>query len=245
MKVLKPKELLKMLNQRDDVFCHVSTYIHKDTIFKPRIPFGLDMYGHNENDTIDRVCVSSSLEGALRAIPRGGLRIFDWYEDNALYFKVFIVDTLELNIKEESIYTPKYLKEKGYVHDSELTNEHWILKPFTTPESHTFLININDYEYDENKDFKNIKLSTDFLSKNEIAELKLEYLEYANEGIFSLAEEKEKLKKEYLKTNPDIEFLDKNKDEMIIIRAKKDQSIRDLMLFDSRYKSNAYLNNCW
>lgn len=242
MKKLKPKDLLKILNEREDVYCHVSTWIYKDNMFEPRIPYDLETYAQLENDTIDRVCVSSTLEGALQAIPRGGINIFDWYEDNALYFKVYIIDTLKLGIEKEFIYEPSFLEENNYVYDATFTKEHWILKSFEVPESDTFLINVKDLEFDKDNHFaiKNLKINTDYISKNEIVELKLEYLEEDYKEKLSLSQEKSKLKKEYLKMNPNIEFIDKDDEMKIIILAKEGQSIRKLMEFDSLYKAKTY-----
>lgn len=242
MKKLKPIDLLKMLNQRDDVFCHVSTNIKKNGFFKPRVPDNLYMYVQEENDEIDRICVAPTLEKALSAIPRGGSNLFDWYEDNGMYFKVFIIDTKKLGIKESSIVVPEYLVKNKYVLDAEQTREHWILEAFEVTEEDSFLINVKDFKIE--KDFnilKDLDITTDYVYNNEIIEIDMDYVDYS-QGVFEedlcLHIEKEKLKSNFLKTNPEIEFIDKEDEDKIRFITKKDQSIRKLMEFDSQYKTN-------
>lgn len=241
MKKLRPRDLLEILNQRDDVFCHVSTWIGKDNLFEPRIPENLYMYGQEENDEIDRVCVSSTLEGALLAIPQGGEELYNWYEDNGMYFKVYIIDTKKLNIDKEDIYEPEYLVKNDYVLDAEYTGEHWILKPFEVAEEDSFLINVKDWivkRDDKVFELKDLKITTDFVYKNEIIEIDLKYIEWRYKKDLHLDVEKEKLKLNFLKINPEIEFIDNENEMKIKFIAKKDQSIRKLMEYDSNYKGN-------
>jgi hypothetical protein len=245
MKSLTPKELLEMLNERDDMFCHVSTRIFKDGYFEPRVPENIDMYNTDEDCEIDRICVSRSLEDALISIPQGAENLCSWFEDNGMYFKVFIIDTKELGIKRESIYTPKDLIEKEYVSDADITNEHWILESFNVPDTHSFLINIsNDYKvssYNNLIKFDKLNFYADYLEEGEIIDIDLSFIEeYYIEDV-SLEDEKIKLKEIFKSMNPDIEFIDGEMDQKISILSKKSQSIREIMEYDSKYKSKLCL----
>ena len=159
-----------------------------------------------------------------------------------MYFKVFIIDTKKLGIKESSIVVPEYLVKNKYVLDAEQTREHWILEAFEVTEEDSFLINVKDFKIE--KDFnilKDLDITTDYVYNNEIIEIDMDYVDYS-QGVFEedlcLHIEKEKLKSNFLKTNPEIEFIDKEDEDKIRFITKKDQSIRKLMEFDSQYKTN-------
>lgn len=243
MKTITPKNLLNILNSREDVFCHISTRIYKDNKFEPRIPENLYMYNDEEDSEIDRVCVSSSLEGAFLGIPQGGYDLYSWYEDNAMYFKVFIIDCKKLNISKNNIYKPEYLVEKGYVLDAIQTQEHWILEEFEVPEEYTFLINLKDWNMSENNDLlkiENLNFTTEYVYPNEIVDFDLDYIKEEYKEPLSLKNEKEKLKSNFLKLKPNITFLDKEEDYKISFKFDKKECIKDLMEFDSYYKSKIY-----
>lgn len=97
---------------------HVSRYAAKDKTFIPRIP---SYRAFNENNTIPRICTSTSIEGCLNGIPQ-----IKSYADNVRearrVFKVF-----EFNIdknKKSNIITSDKLKDE--IPDIDITDEHWL-----------------------------------------------------------------------------------------------------------------------
>lgn len=107
---------------------HISTDIHHNGVFTPRIP--KDRFDF-ENDTIPRICVSDSIEGCLSALPR----IFEVEDGNRMYLQVVEIDVDVLKIPREAILTPMQLYRRGYLDDALITNEHWITVPFEVPAS--------------------------------------------------------------------------------------------------------------
>lgn len=97
--------------------------------FIPGIPSAI-MLG--EDDTIPRVCASSSIEGALSAVPWGGRKleeIYEYHEENIIegedYEKIQI-RVYEFLVPLESVIPPGVLYERGLVEDAKETNEYWI-----------------------------------------------------------------------------------------------------------------------
>lgn len=134
----KIKELLKDENK----YCHISTRLDFNGEFVKRVPTTRTA---GENNTIERVCVASTIEGALTAIPNGGMRL-DTYKDVEYIFKLCIIDTEKLGITDEDIIKSDMLYETGMVPDAHLTEESWITKSFKINEEDMFIIKLNSWE---------------------------------------------------------------------------------------------------
>ena len=96
---------------------HLSEENHNNRIFKPRIPKSA-ADGCGENTTIARICFSSSMSGAYRAITdikdHGDWCYFPLY----VHVPENIVDV----VKNKNVIVP----HKDLVFDQEYTNEHWV-----------------------------------------------------------------------------------------------------------------------
>lgn len=140
---------------------HISGDINnlREKKFIPRIPeCKMDL----ENGTIKRICFSDSILGCLRALPEDGNGVGSKANQRLkrgvpIVYDVYIIDSEEI----KNIYTPKYLYEKGYVNDSLITNEYWILEEVIAKKE--FRIEIIDIFFDEsnNEIIKYVK-RTDF-----------------------------------------------------------------------------------
>lgn len=128
------------------ILYHVSVETSKDGRFKPCIPI-LPIDG--EDEEIERVCVSTSIEGCLSAIPDGGARLAELNASQRGFYRVFRIDTEKLGISDELILTADYLYEENLVPDAYWTKEHWILTAFTVPSEDSFLIQLMDWQWDE------------------------------------------------------------------------------------------------
>jgi hypothetical protein len=122
------------------VFYHVSTSINHSGEFEPRIP----QHRHQgaEDDQTPRISVAPSIEECLSAIPNGGSRLDELNVEQKGLYLIFKIDTEELGIEEKDIIGPRHLYENDMVRDAENTNEHWIMKKFTVPDSSRFLIKL-------------------------------------------------------------------------------------------------------
>ena len=86
-----------------------------DRTFVPMIP---ESAGLEEDKTIKRVCLSSSVEGCLQAIPRGRKDISVGTE--------FIVYEAEINTLDENLIFPEEVRD--YVPDALENEEYWYMK---------------------------------------------------------------------------------------------------------------------
>lgn len=119
-------------------------------LFTPRIPSHIL---EDENGDIPRVCVSSSIAGALGSVPWGGRNMANKGEN--MVFRVYEFDSSKIN--ENSIITPKELVEKGYVPDALCYDEHWITT--TVKPDKMYYISIESY-YEVSEDY----FTSDFYS---------------------------------------------------------------------------------
>mgnify|MGYP004512419667 CR=1 FL=1 len=257
---MSSKELLKLLKENDNLYCHVSGDLTKDNYFYPRLP----AYTRNDEEyDTPRVCVSKTLEGALSALPKSFLNEKPVYGCNSCntYYKVFIVDVDKLGIKE--MLHSDYLYEKDYVRDASITGEVWILEPFTVPDEYTFYIKVDSwtegvddiiphhiyelaeteqyegdycaaYEdyYDENMPsmlvIENLTLTLMDVKKGDRLEIDLSFAKSSLD--------KDELKKMFLKTNPNISFLDEDYEKDIVICIDESQNISEIIYTDWYYK---------
>lgn len=126
------------------ILYHVSTDLKHSGYFEPRIPSC--RHQDAENDNIERVCVAPTIEDCLTAIPNGGMNL-DWLNMKTRgYYLVFRIDTDKLGISPKNIISADELFKKDLVRDAEITNEYWILEPFTVPKEDSFIINLTFWD---------------------------------------------------------------------------------------------------
>lgn len=116
--------------------------------FIPRIP---ESRMSGENETIERICFSSKIEGCLLAIKdieRVLYRNLTYGEDIKLF--VYGIDENKIN----NIITPKELVDMEYVADALETNEHWILENVKVDLIKIICLDINEDEIFEDNDMR-------------------------------------------------------------------------------------------
>lgn len=126
------------------IFYHVSKNLISGNKFVPRIPLFKES---DENNTIERICVSKTLGGCLTSMPQGekGFSQVIGYTGGLL--KVYKIDTDKLNISHSSIIDTEVLYRKDYVRDSFVTEECWITESFEVPKEDIFYINPYYWEF--------------------------------------------------------------------------------------------------
>ena len=95
---------------------HISTVNHNGEVFHPRVP-DCCVSDEQENQDIKRVCFSSTISGAYRAIT------FSWEIGEECY--VHVPENIDNIIKRGGVYKPSHL----LVWDSDFTNEYWVRRP--------------------------------------------------------------------------------------------------------------------
>lgn len=125
------------------ILYHVSTDLTKDGYFYPRMPEIMALW---EDNTNMRVCVSTSIEGCISAIPNSIKGVLN---KNNSVCKVFRIDTEKLGIPRVDIIDSLELYTDDCVRDAEVTKEHWIMSKFIVPQEDIFYIRINGYESKE------------------------------------------------------------------------------------------------
>lgn len=123
---------------------HVTKDLTHDGNFTPRVPERRD---YLEDEVIPRICFSTSIEGALSAlpIPRGS-SFADYNENYGYVWKVFEVDTDDL--PNEQWVDSQTLYEEGLVLDTWLTEEVWVTQPLDLS-NQSYYILIDDWEFFE------------------------------------------------------------------------------------------------
>lgn len=115
--------------------------LHREILYNEKE----NMFEHwIENDSIPRICVSTSVEGCASAMPYGGMRFKDLVETQSRIFKLFKIDTDKLKLNNY-VWDWEYIYRKDYVRDSLHTDEYWILKDFTIPKEDTFIIKVGEW----------------------------------------------------------------------------------------------------
>lgn len=112
------------------VLFHISFRGNLEGVWEPKLPDG-DYIGkkptkYSEPDDINRISVSSSIDGCLKAIFPNVDKLFEKYP--SLDFFVYAA-TFNANSKCRLV-TPEELTDKRYVHDAHVTQEHWLLDPY-------------------------------------------------------------------------------------------------------------------
>lgn len=109
-----------------DKLYHTSTSLDEVIEFIPRVP---ELRAPTENDSINRICLSSSLEGCLTASPYPGYRIhghFFWQDNSSFLIRVYEFDIDELNV--DKLIPPEYLYYSESVGDAYFTDEYWCME---------------------------------------------------------------------------------------------------------------------
>lgn len=103
----------KICNNSNIKLYHLSEENYNNKIFKPRIPSSA---AENENKTIARVCFSSSMSGAYRAI--------EFYEKGGWSYPLYVHMPENINsaIQNKNVIIP----HEDLVFDVHYTNEYWI-----------------------------------------------------------------------------------------------------------------------
>ena len=145
---------------------HVSRNINKKDYFEPRIP----RYSSKNESKQKRICVSTSIEGAISAT------FYQWFtgkntiNDNGgavslkneqkLKFmphsEALVYEFDSNDIRRENIIEP-YMLKNYKVYDAEVTNEYWIINETIKP-IRSYLIGLVECSYS-----KNFKLVNDWL----------------------------------------------------------------------------------
>lgn len=94
---------------------HLSDTNHDRRVFKPRIPSSA-AGDCGENTTIARICFSSSMSGAYRAIE------FDEYKGWSYPLYVHVPENIETAVQNKNVIVP----HEDLVFDARVTNEHWV-----------------------------------------------------------------------------------------------------------------------
>ena len=118
---------------------HVS--IEEVEKFELRVP---ESRMKGENDNIGRICFSTSIEGALSAIPHNsevlsGLLNLE-YERKHVFAILNIYTLDESKLSLEQYYDTSYLMENNLVPDANLTNEVWVLTEDIVPTREIILL---------------------------------------------------------------------------------------------------------
>lgn len=125
------------------ILYHASLDLEIIEEFAPRVP--LEESRHIlEDSTTKRVCLSSTISGALTAAPWGGGSLtnnIDLIPDNRL-IRIYEFDTNDIDTK--SIIYPGDLYKNDMVRDAEITGEHWILEKIKP--KHTYIIKPTRYD---------------------------------------------------------------------------------------------------
>lgn len=95
---------------------HISNDNHDGEVFKPRIPDSICDH-EQEDTTMNRVCFSSTISGACRAINFDHICGVEYY--------IHVPENIETIVKKGALYKPS----KQLVFDTYFTNEYWIRRP--------------------------------------------------------------------------------------------------------------------
>lgn len=99
-------------------YYHISNGEEIINKFIPRVPEDRNIY---EDDKIKRICVSTSLDGCLSAVP--WQYDIEYYADEELPITVY-----EFEIDEKDIINSEYLYNNNLVADANITKECWVTK---------------------------------------------------------------------------------------------------------------------
>lgn len=101
---------------------HISKDLNHNGVFEPRIP---EIRMKGENEWIERICFSKTIEGCFTAIPEGGQLL------EKGIFRLFVLDTEKAGLNADDIIDSDELYKQNYVGDADITGETWVLKKVT------------------------------------------------------------------------------------------------------------------
>ncbi|MFW5962305.1 MAG: hypothetical protein ACOCQR_01700 [bacterium] len=145
------------------ILFHLSENLFHNGKFYPQVPRSIM---DNEEKDIERVCVSTTIEGCLTAMPNGGSKLdcfiqellefnrnsylmSGFKDENIPDFKLFKIDTEKIGISQENIINYETLYKKNYVRDAYWTEECWITEKFSVPDEDISYIKIEDWQEEE------------------------------------------------------------------------------------------------
>lgn len=103
---------------------HLSTELSKIIpVFTPRIPERTRRM-EGENGDIPRICVAKTIEDCLSAMPDGGYSLEE--SEKPIIIRVYEFD--EETIDPENLISPSHLYLSGWVLDSWVTGECWVVR---------------------------------------------------------------------------------------------------------------------
>lgn len=142
---------------------HASLNLDYIPMFYPRVP---EDRHFAEDNSIPRICLSSSIEGCLSAAPWGGsnfdIRI-DIGNNSSKLIRIYEFDTKF--IKKRNILTPTYLYKNDLVRDAVINNEYWVINQNIEP-SDSYLIKVTCYDnnyVEDDVEYKYVKMYEDNL----------------------------------------------------------------------------------
>lgn len=124
---------------------HVTTDLDFKSNFTPRIP---SAYACDEDQTIPRICFSTSLGGCFSALPSGNSKLRETNRKTGGLYRVYTY-RVDGRKKTNSMIGSKDLWVKGLVHDALETGEYWVLKPIVFKESDSFLIKLTNWDEED------------------------------------------------------------------------------------------------
>jgi hypothetical protein len=221
------------------IFYHLSYLGHEGT-FTPRVP--ANRIKGIEEETILRVCVSTTIEGCLSALPRGKMTFAQANMERRGYYQVFKIDTEKLGIRDDFIIHSNTLYQNDWVRDAESTGECWITTPFTVSIEDTFFMKLNSWKEERNnvfaymdRDLENIESKNDKLfAVIRITEM-IYQSEHANSGEiinlqFDQMEERERVLP-YIQKYLVVEVLSDNGKSELSFRLIRAENLRLLYVF--------------
>lgn len=128
-------------NSLVDKLYHISNNADIIDEFIPRIP---EYRAEGEDSHINRISLSSSIEGCLTAVPWGNSRIDDIFlgeKEASFLLRVYEFDFAGMDMN--SLIAPESLYYSDLVKDASDTDEYWYLKKLKP--SKTYLIDISEY----------------------------------------------------------------------------------------------------
>lgn len=157
-----------------DIFSHLTPEQIKDIMFFPEIPHAI-MKG--ENQDIERICLSESIEGCLTSIgwKRLDCAFQDYMNEDVEGLRIVILKFDINKLDKKYLRSPEELDEKKYVPDAYITREWWYELPAKADE-----VEIK-YLYDYSMENTEYVLPKELRGKEELSEEEIE--RYIENGI--------------------------------------------------------------
>ena len=130
-------------------FYHVSLELdYIISLFEPRVPVSIM---EHEDEVTPRICISSSIDGCLSAVPWGGANLWEYMEmnlyeeceDENIYVRVY---EFEIDANNSYLISPEKLWESDLVRDAICNREYWYIGELIPND--TYVIAISDWHTD-------------------------------------------------------------------------------------------------